>query len=60
MAFRKIISSPVINEDESERISQLFNIPQDNVIIDDELPEIEQKPIVIDQDLFNELPFSFD
>jgi hypothetical protein len=59
MAFRKIISSPVINEDESERISQLFNIPQDN-IIDDELPEIEQKPIVIDKDLFNELPFSFD
>jgi hypothetical protein len=59
MAFRKIISSRIINEEESERISQLFNIPQD-IIIDDELSEIEQKPIVIDQELFNELPLSFD
>lgn len=48
-----------MNEDESERISQLFHIPQD-LIPDDELLEMEQKPIVIDQDLFTELPFSFD
>jgi hypothetical protein len=59
MAFRKIISLPVMSENESERISQLFNIPQD-IISDDESSEIEQKSIVIDQDLFNELPFSFD
>jgi len=59
MAFRKIISSRIINEEESERISQLFNIPQD-IIIDDESSEIEQKPILIDQELFNELPLSFD
>ncbi len=48
-----------MSENESERISQLFNIPQD-IISDDESSEIEQKSIVIDQDLFNELPFSFD
>lgn len=59
MAFRKIISLPIINEDESDRISQLFNIPQDTMS-DDESTEIEQQSIVIDQDLFNELPFSFD
>lgn len=59
MAFRKIILPPVMNEDEYERISQLFNIPQDT-IIDDESPKIEQKPVSIDKDLFNELPLSFD
>lgn len=61
MAFRKLISLPVISEDESERISQLFNIPQDVITDDDdESPDIEQKPIAIDQDLFDELPFSCD
>jgi hypothetical protein len=59
MAFRKIIPSPVMNEDESERISQLFNIPQD-IISDNEASAIEKKPIDVDQDLFNELPFSFE
>jgi len=51
--------TPIMNENEYERISQLFNIPQDT-IIDDESSNIEQNPIVVDQDLFNELPFSFD
>jgi hypothetical protein len=55
MAFRKIIMTPIINEIEYDRISQLFNIPQDT-----ESSNIEQKPILVDQDLFNELPFSFD
>jgi hypothetical protein len=59
MAFRKIISSPVMTEDEYERISQLLNIPQDT-IIDDESPEVEKKQIIVDQDLFNELPLSLD
>lgn len=59
MAFRKINMPPIINETESDRISQLFNIPQDT-IIDDEPSEIEQNPILVDQDLFNELPLSFD
>ncbi len=59
MAFRKLISLPVMSEDESERISQLFNIPQD-VATDDESPDIEQKTVAIDQDLFDELPFSCD
>lgn len=62
MAFRKIKSSFILNENEYEQISELFNIPQDTISDDDnELSEeIEQKSIVIDQDLFNELPFSFD
>jgi len=59
MAFRKIIMTPIMNENEYERISQLFNIPQDT-IIDDESSNIEQNPILVDQDLFNELPLSFD
>ncbi|CAF4321665.1 unnamed protein product [Adineta steineri] len=62
MAFRKLITLPIMNENDLEQISQLFNIPQDTVIDDDddESLNIEQKPIVIDQELFNELPFSFD
>ncbi|CAF1355368.1 unnamed protein product [Rotaria sordida] len=62
MAFRKIVQQVIIiNEDEYEKISQLFNISQDNNIIDNnELQIIEQKLIQVDQDLFNELPFSFD
>lgn len=48
-----------MSEDESERISQLLNIPQD-VATDDESPDIEQKTVAIDQDLFDELPFSCD
>jgi len=59
MAFRKIISLPIMTEDESERISQLFNIPQD-IISNDKSSDIEHKPIDADQDLFNELPFSFE
>jgi hypothetical protein len=59
MAFRKMIALPVMSEDECERISQLFNIPQD-VISDDESPDIEEKTVAIDQDLFDELPFSCD
>ena len=59
MAFRKLIMPTVLNENEYDRISQLFNIPQDT-IMDDESSETEQKPILVDQDLFNELPFSFD
>jgi hypothetical protein len=59
MAFRKLISLTVMSEDESERISQLLNIPQD-VATDDESPDIEQKTVAIDQDLFDELPFSCD
>ncbi|CAF2716973.1 unnamed protein product [Rotaria sp. Silwood2] len=60
MAFRKLIEQITINEDEYEKISQLFNIPQDNIRIDDESQKIEQKSILVDQDLFNELPYSFD
>jgi hypothetical protein len=56
MAFRKIVTLFMINEEESERISQLFNIPQDTIIDD----EIDQKSIIVDQDLFNELPLCFD
>ncbi len=48
-----------MTEDESERISQLFNIPQD-IISNDESSDIEHKSIDVDQDLFNELPFSFE
>lgn len=59
MAFRKLIALPIMNEDESERISQLFNIPQD-VTSDDESPDTEENPVAIDQDLFDELPFSCD
>ncbi len=55
MAFRKIIMTPIMNENEYDRISQLFNIPQDT-----ESSNIEQNPILVDRDLFNELPFSFD
>ncbi|CAF0818636.1 unnamed protein product [Adineta steineri] len=63
MAFRKLITLPIMTENDLEQISQLFNIPQDTIIDDDDDDEslnIEQKPIVIDQELFNELPFSFD
>ena len=60
LAFRKLITSPVLNEEESERISQLLNIPQDAISDDEESAELERKPVVIDEDLFTELPFSID
>lgn len=61
MAFRKMNALPVMTEDESERISQLFNIPQDVLSDDDdESSDIEEKTVAVDQDLFDELPFSCD
>ncbi|CAF1434922.1 unnamed protein product [Rotaria magnacalcarata] len=59
MAFRKITQQVKLNEDEHERISQLFNIPQD-IMNDNESSKSEQKLISVDEDLFGELPFSFD
>ncbi|UJR14794.1 hypothetical protein I4U23_001782 [Adineta vaga] len=55
MAFRKVLVPNETNENDYERIAQLLNIPQD-----DQPLEIEIKSIEVDQDLFNELPFSSD
>lgn len=62
LAFRRIRSNCQTTDDEFERIAQLFNIPQDDLNDDDDDDEeIEQKSVVvIDQDLFNELPYSSD
>ena len=59
MAFRKRTRTATINDDEYGKISQLFNIPQDTSI-DEESPKVERQAILVDQDLFNELPFSLD
>ena len=60
MAFRKLISSPTLNEDESERIAQFFNIPQDTFTDDESNEETTEQhsTMDIDPDLFTELPYS--
>lgn len=60
MAFRKLISLPTLNDNESERISQLFNIPQDVLTDEESNEETEQQSLEIDRHLFTELPYSDD
>lgn len=55
LAFRKRVAPPAMTEDERERIAELLNIPQDNPP-----PEVERQLVEVDQDLFDELPLSFD
>lgn len=57
MAFRKLISLPLLTEDESERISQLFNIPQDVLTDEESNEETDQQSLEIDRHLFTELPY---
>lgn len=59
MAFRKVTQQVNLNENEQERISQLFNIPQDTMI-EEKAEDSNSEPIIVDQELFDELPLSFD